>query len=305
MSLVTSEAALRDALRDAGHLLPGARPGIDGHGPEFEAVVDGIWRAYVDRAPAGTPVMAFGPLIDAAQFTATDYPRSFPHLVGEVEVFDGGDAEHRALIRDIDAGADWTAHFVPSGMTFVPATCENVYPRYAGTLEQPTIVACRSWCFRHEPSDDPMRMVSFRICEYVYLGSAEGAESFRADWLGLLVDFFADLGLEVASDLASDPFFGRIGVMLAANQRRSGMKNEISISLYPDRRTAISSVNMHRTHFADSFGIRQADGEPAHTACAGFGIERVAIALFAAHGMATVDWPAPVRRALRLGRETV
>ena len=158
MSLVDGESALRGALRGAGHLLPGARPGIDGHGPEFEAVVDGLWRAYADRAPAGTPVMAFGPLIDAAQFTATDYPRSFPQLVGEVEVFRGGDPEHRALIGDVDAGRDWTGYFEPSGMTLVPATCQNVYPRYAGTLEAPTTVFCRSWCFRHEPSEDPVRM---------------------------------------------------------------------------------------------------------------------------------------------------
>ena len=52
-------------------------------------------------------------------------------------------------------------------------------------------------------------------------------------------------------------------------------------------------------------GIRLPDGGPAHTACAGFGIERVAIALLATHGMAVADWPGPVRRALRLGRETV
>lgn len=305
MSLVDGESALRGALRGAGHLLPGARPGIDGHGPEFEAVVDGLWRAYADRAPAGTPVMAFGPLIDAAQFTATDYPRSFPQLVGEVEVFRGGDPEHRALIGDVDAGRDWTGYFEPSGMTLVPATCENVYPRYAGTLEAPTTVFCRSWCFRHEPSEDPVRMVAFRICEYVHLGTPDSAEAFRADWLELLLDLFRGLGLDVAADRANDPFFGRVGRMLAANQLQSGMKNEISVDLYPDRRTAISSSNAHRTHFADNFGIRLPDGGPAHTACAGFGIERVAIALLATHGMAVADWPGPVRRALRLGRETV
>ncbi|WP_316668660.1 hypothetical protein [uncultured Propionibacterium sp.] len=305
MSLTTSELDLRDALREAGHLLPGARRGIDGHGPDFEAVVDGLWRAYFDKAPAGTRVMSFGPLIDAAQFAATDYPRSFPQLVGEVEVFRGGDARHRALIGDIDAGNDWTGHFEPSGMTLVPATCENVYPRYAGTLAAPATVACRSWCFRHEPSDDPMRMVSFRICEYVYLGTPEGAEALRAEWLELLVGFFRGLGLDVATDRANDPFFGRIGRMLAANQLQSGMKNEINIGLYPGRRTAISSSNAHRAHFAESFGIQLPGGEPAHTACAGFGIERVAIALFATHGMDVAGWPGPVRETLRLSGEAV
>lgn len=301
MSLVSGEKQLREALCDAGHLLPGTHRGIDGHGPEFEALVEGIRHAYLDRGPAGTQVMAFGPLIDSAQFTATDYPRSFPQLVGEVEVFDGGDAEHRTLIRDVDAGRDWTGHLNPSGLCLVPASCENVYPRFAGTLAQPQTVACHSWCFRHEPSDDPLRMVSFRICEYVHLGTAESAEAFCADWLELLLGFFADLGLRVNSGRANDPFFGRVGRMLAANQLQSGMKHEITVDLYPDRPTAVSSANAHRTHFAESFGIRLPDGELAHTACAGFGIERVAIALLATHGMRTADWPESVRRTLGLG----
>ena len=41
-----------------------------------------------------------------------------------------------------------------------------------------------------------------------------------------------------------------------------------------------------------------ADGEVAHTACVGFGMERVALALFKHHGLDVKAWPAPVRKAL-------
>ena len=42
------------------------------------------------------------------------------------------------------------------------------------------------------------------------------------------------------------------------------------------------------------------DGEAAHTACVAFGIDRLAIALFATHGLDAAKWPASVRDALGL-----
>ena len=45
-------------------------------------------------------------------------------------------------------------------------------------------------------------------------------------------------------------------------------------------------------------GIRTADGEPAHTACVAFGIDRLAVALFAQHGVEIGGWPEAVRARL-------
>ena len=41
-----------------------------------------------------------------------------------------------------------------------------------------------------------------------------------------------------------------------------------------------------------------ADGRFAHSACIGFGLERIALALFAAHGFDPASWPAAVRGVL-------
>ena len=41
-------------------------------------------------------------------FLLTDYLRSFPDLVGSIDVFVGGDREHRALLARLEAGEDWT-----------------------------------------------------------------------------------------------------------------------------------------------------------------------------------------------------
>ena len=62
--------------------------------------------------------------------------------------------------------------------------------------------------------------------------------------------------------------------------------------------TAVCSFNFHETHFGDAFEIQTPDGEVANTACLGFGLERVAMALFQTHGFDPGTWPAEVRAKL-------
>jgi seryl-tRNA synthetase len=60
------------------------------------------------------------------------------------------------------------------------------------------------------------------------------------------------------------------------------------------------SFNYHRDHFGTVWGIRDSGGEPAHTGCVAFGIDRLAVALFSNHGLDTAKWPAAVRKTLVL-----
>ena len=69
--------------------------------------------------------------------------------------------------------------------------------------------------------------------------------------------------------------------------------------------TAICSFNWHQDHFSGTFDIRTADGEMASTACLGFGLERVTLALIKAHGFDPAEWPDEVRAyALAMTRVT-
>ena len=91
-----------------------------------------------------------------------------------------------------------------------------------------------------------------------------------------LLEIHTRLGLDVDAVTANDPFFGRSGRMLAANQLDEALKIEIVTPIAsPDLATAITSANLHLDHFGRNFGITTADGEVAHTACVGFGVERV------------------------------
>ena len=89
------------------------------------------------------------------------------------------------------------------------------------------------------------------------------------------------------------------GRMLAASQRDQRLKFEILVPVISaERPTAICSFNWHQEHFSGKFGIRRHDGATAHTACLGFGLERVALALIKTHGFEPADWPAEVRARL-------
>ena len=60
------------------------------------------------------------------------------------------------------------------------------------------------------------------------------------------------------------------------------------------------NFNYHRDHFGATWGLSSANLETAHSACVAFGVDRLAVALFATHGTEARNWPAEVRAALRL-----
>ena len=82
------------------------------------------------------------------------------------------------------------------------------------------------WCFRREPSLDPARMQSFRQHDLVYVGDPDGARENRDRWLQLGAELLGSLGLIVETVVANDPFFGRVGRILAENQRSETLKYE-------------------------------------------------------------------------------
>ena len=53
---------------------------------------------------------------------------------------------------------------------------------------------------------------------------------------------------------------------------------------------------LHRTD--DHAGQLPAQGAVAHSACVGFGMERIALALLKTHGLQTDSWPIAVRQLL-------
>jgi len=111
----------------------------------------------------------------------------------------------------------------------------------------------------------------------------------------------ADLSLPHTLDVANDPFFGRVGQIMAVSQLQQALKFELLIKYHAAAKpTACMSFNYHRDHFGHVWGIQDSNNELAHTGCVAFGMDRLAVALFANHGLDVGRWPASARRALSM-----
>ncbi|WP_175773374.1 amino acid--[acyl-carrier-protein] ligase [Paraburkholderia phenazinium] len=290
---------LRDALVDAGLLIPTGVQGLFGRSGEFEHVVEAL-DALITRLGADqqAEVLRFPPAMSRPDFERSEYLKGFPQLAGTVHSFCGGEHEQQRVLQCLERGEDWTEYQKPTYVVFAPAACYPVYPVMArrGALpEEGRIVDAFSYCFRHEPSLDPTRMQLFRMREYIRFGTPEQIQAFRSEWIERGTRMIEMLELPNSIDLANDPFFGRGGKIVARSQREQNLKFELLIPIESDDRlTACLSFNYHMDHFGLLWGIKASDESVAHTGCVGFGLERLTLGLFRHHGFDIAKWPKTV-----------
>ena len=226
----------------------------------YEDVVERLAALISRHREPDTEVMRFPPVMNRAQLEKSGYLKSFPNLLGCVCGLHGTEREINAAVSRFDVAAD---------------------------------------CFRREPSRHLDRLQSFRMREYVCIGSPDDVSAFRGRWMARAQAIARDLGLTFRVDYASDPFFGRVGQMKAVSQKQQSLKFELLVPLRSeDKPTACMSFNYHRDHFGTTWDIRDADGAPAHTGCVAFGMDRLAVATFHTHGTDPSRWPSRVRELL-------
>jgi seryl-tRNA synthetase len=294
----------RDQLVDAGHLVPMGVPGLFARGRDFEGVIEAFDRLVSKHGAELQPeLLRFPPVFNRAHYEQLDHIHNFPDLMGSVHTFTGDERAHRELLGKFDGKDEWTRDLAPARVMLTPAICYPLYPTAANSTlpEGGRRFDLQGYAFRHEPSEDPARLQIFRMHEFVRLGTPEEALEHRAYWLDKGVEIFNSVGLPVETVVANDPFFGRGGKVQKALQREQALKFEFTIPVCSaEKPTAIGSCNYHVDHFGSTFSIRTADGGVAHSACVGFGLERVALALFMKHGLDVGDWPREVRDVLAL-----
>jgi seryl-tRNA synthetase len=285
-------------------LLPSGIDGVYARTALFEQAVNGLSALISRFRDADTEVLRFPPVMSRRQVEKSGYLKSFPHFLGCVSCLGGEEADVRATVERSEAGEDWTGALAAADLVLSPAACYPVYPLAASRGDIPASgllfdVACD--CFRREPSKMLDRLQSFRMREYVCIGTPAQVEDFRKRWLSRAQSIAGQLGLNWRIDTASDPFFGRGGMLMARSQVEQSLKFELLIPIHSvEQPTACMSFNYHRDHFGSTWNLKTEAGEVAHTGCVAFGIDRLALALFATHGIDMPLWPLSVRKALSL-----
>ncbi|WP_315780657.1 MULTISPECIES: amino acid--[acyl-carrier-protein] ligase [unclassified Bradyrhizobium] len=273
----------------------------------YEGVVDRLAALISRHREPGTEVMRFPPVMSRAQLEKSGYLKSFPNLLGCVCGLHGTERDIHDAVARFDRGGDWTTSLSPADLVLSPAACYPVYPIAASRGALPVgglRFDVAADCFRREPSRHLDRLQSFRMREYVCIGTPDDVSEFRDRWMVKAQAIARDLGLSFRVDHASDPFFGRVGQIKAVSQKQQSLKFELLVPLRSEEQpTACMSFNYHREHFGTTWGISDAGGAPAHTGCVAFGMDRLAVALFHTHGIDLGRWPSRVREALQLERQ--
>jgi seryl-tRNA synthetase len=275
--------------------------GVYGRTGAYEDVVEGLQRYVSTLRPRGAEVFRFPPVVSRALIEKSGYLKSFPHLLGCVCALGTDVKRVTEAVARYEAGGDWTDSTTPSELVLAPAACYPIYPIAAqrGPINQALVFDVACDCFRREPSKEIDRFQSFRMREFVAIGAPQEIAAFRDEWMARAAQIAGDLGLAYAIDAASDPFFGREGQMVGRFQVANALKFEMLIPVRAtETPTACMSFNCHRDHFGLTWNMKTADGEPAHTACVAFGVDRLAVALFARHGLEFAGWPEGVRSRL-------
>ncbi len=268
----------------------------------YEDIIERL-AAFISRhrEPA-VEVMRFPPVMSRDQLEKGGYLSSFPNLLGCVCALHGTEAEIRTAAGRYEGGGDWTTGLAPgrSGslarrlLPALPLGC-RARSGSAGWVA----VRCRRGLLPREPSRSLDRLQSFRMREYVCIGSPDVIMGFPRALDGTR----AGHGRRPRPDLPR-----RCGERSLLRQDRPdhGRRTAPAVveirMLVPlrsaEQPTACMSFNYHLEHFGAVWGLRHADGSVAHTGCVAFGMDRLAVALFTTHGVDLAGWPASVRAAL-------
>jgi hypothetical protein len=192
-----------------------------------------------------------------------------------------------------------------------PTMCYHTFHQLRGTVvdgDPVHVVTARGKAFRFEAgyATTLERLWDFTIREIVLIGGRDEVVAARERFMRTVLALAERLGLAGTAQVANDPFFGAADTPARIlSQRLLSLKYELRLPVAADRDVAVGSFNLHDDVFGAAFDIRHGGGDPGHagapiarSACAGFGLERLAYAFLWQHGTDPAGWPRPVRRRL-------
>jgi seryl-tRNA synthetase len=301
-------------------------PGVYSLGPLMTRLIGYFEGCFLDLAASfGAQPYRFPTLIPARYLERVNYFRAFPHsLTFVTHLREDLDAiDHFSQHAGCDeAGALNTppASFAQVQTLLSPAVCYHLYfaladrPLPGGKLAATAV----GNCFRYEAINlvSLERLWNFTMREVIFVGPKEYVLENREIARERMHSVLEETGLAYRVESANDPFFIGEFRKQAAFQSAFQLKYEIRARLPFKERLAmvgggasppstvvqtstlaVGSYNYHQDFFGRNLNISLPDGSPAHTGCVAFGLERIAFAFLAQHGLDPAGWPVHVRES--------
>lgn len=240
---------------------------LSSSGLELFDALESLFKSWADQT--GARRAKYPSLIRVDDLDQLNYFRNFPQLIMCACTLEAYAHKHHSQRNDPITTVE-SGHLQNAGYCLPPAACYSIYLDLHGkTLDATRYVTTVASCFRNEDHFDGLqRLRNFTMREIVCIGSGDAVKAHLRTYRNLLTKFHERLGLPVAFEVATDPFFDKEGVSARA-ARIFPTKEELVF----DGHLAIGSVNYHRRFFGQRCNIT-IDGKPASTGCVAFGIER-------------------------------
>lgn len=293
------------SLREEGEIEEFGR-GRYGLGPRLCRLMEYLDSRIRRMATAvGATARAFPSLVGADVLDRCRYMRNFPTSLTFVSHL----REDYALQQEFASSIRWDGEPIAcqnhlSGIECLlsPCVCFNCYMSLRDSvLSKSRAFTAAGKCFRYESSNlsGLERLWEFTMREIIFVGSSDYVLAQKRALVDVSAAFLDQLEIGYEITTAADPFFVDNYAWQAAHQKRFDLKFELLVPLhYSGKKIAVGSINYHQDFFGRAFDIRLETGDAAHTACVGFGYERLMLAFLAQHGTDESNWPAAVTRRL-------
>mgnify|MGYP001075068425 CR=1 FL=1 len=254
---------------------------------------------------------SFPALINPDILEETGYLNEYPHNAGFVSHLEENIQSIQSFSENIKSGNKKTidashSEQLNTKATLSPAVCYHFYPLLANKSipNEGIWGTAESKCFRYESKamNSLTRLWDFTMREFIFAGPKDVLEKYRKEFLETeLPTWFDELELNYKLTTANDPFFSSEENSKRAFQLAFKLKYEARCLLpYSGKSMACASINYHQDHFSSiyKFVVEESD-ELAHTFCFGIGLERLAFAFLAQHGLDSSKWPQKVQEQIK------
>jgi seryl-tRNA synthetase len=274
-----------------------------GFGPQLNRLFAFFEREITALARSlDAPEFRFPSMVGADTLERCRYIRSFPSSLTFVTHLREELPNIRNFSRDAHLEDDRLLcdhkSFADVRCLLCPTVCFNSYAWLADReYAEPFSITALGKCFRYESQNltGLERLWDFTMREVIVFGTKDYALELRQRIIDLTAELLSKWGLSFEIRSATDPFFVDDYASLCTFQAAFDLKFEILAPLpYRGKDVALGSFNYAQDFFGRSFNITEASGNPMHTACVGWGYERLALALMSQYGPELNGWPAYV-----------